>query len=89
MLQLVAVKTIPKAAPRGEKVSVAFFFNPDAQNICSRNLFPYSEIRFMKMEFHQGNNYPLVDDFLCSSDVCIYFKEKTNCGYSCEVGREE
>lgn len=76
MLQLVAVKTIPKAAPRGEKVSIAFFFNPDAQNICSRNLFPYSEIRFMKMEFHQGNNYPLVDDFLCSRQMSVYILKR-------------
>ena len=41
-----------------------FSFNPDAQNVCSRNLFPYSEIRFMKVEFPQGNNYPLVDDLI-------------------------
>ena len=57
VLQLTAVKTIPKAAPRGEKVSDSFSFSPEAQNICSRNSFPciYSEISFRNPGFHQGN----------------------------------
>ena len=50
-----------------------FSFNP---NFCSRDLFPYSEIRFMKVEFHQGNNYPLVDDFLCYRHISVYILKR-------------
>ena len=50
-----------------------FSFNP---NFCSRDLFPYSEIRFMKVEFPQGNNYSLVDDFLCSRHMSVYIVKR-------------
>ena len=53
-----------------------FSLNPDAQNFCSRNLFPYSEIRFMKVEFPQGNNYLLVDDFLSYRHISVYILKR-------------
>ena len=36
---------------------ILFSFSPEAQNVCSRNLFPciYSEISFRNSGFHQGN----------------------------------
>ena len=38
-------------------VFLFFFFNPEAQNICSRNSFPcfYPEISLRNLRFHQGN----------------------------------